>query len=150
MPDVKMLRAIFGYAKQAGVDNEGLHDIIAVRFEKTSLKELTDSEVKALIAGLRGKPWEHGGGVSGYRHTDRGDAMAKAGRRKDAGGPDYFVGDRDMRLLRDTAYLRGWSDETLESFIARQLRGKPLRLMSQFNKVLWALKSMNRRDRIHG
>lgn len=149
MPDVKMLRSIFGYAKQAGVDNEALHDIIAMRFDKTSLKELTDQEARTLIAGLRGKPWEHGTGASGYKRTYRGDAMAKAGRRTDEGGPDYFVSERDMRLLKDTAYLRGWSDDTLDAFIARQLRGKPLRMMSQFNKVLWALKSMNRRDKLH-
>lgn len=150
MPDAKMLRTIFGYAKQAGVDNEGLHDIIAVRFDKTSLKELTEGEVKLLIAGLRGKPWAHGGGSSGYKHTDRGDAMAKAGRRRDEGGPDYFISDRERQMLKEAAYVRGWTEETLDQFVARQLKGKPMRMISQFNKVFWALKAMNRRDHAHG
>jgi len=148
MPDVKMLRAIFGFAKQAGVDNEQLHDIVALQFDKTSLKELTAKECRTLIDGLRGKP--QGGGASGHKGTQRGYVMSQAGRRRSGTKVDYFVKDREMRMLREAALLRGWSDETLDAFIAKQLKGEPLRMMSQLNKVLWPLKSMNRRDGLHG
>ena len=45
--------------------------------------------------------------------------------------------------------LRNWDEATLTAFIDRQL-GKPVVVtLADFNKVFWALKSMNRREGLH-
>jgi hypothetical protein len=150
VPDAKFFRAIYGCCKQHGVDNELLHDIVAVRFGKTSLKDLTNQECHLLLDGIRGKQEQRGGGVSGYKRTERGAAMAQAGRNGWKGQTEWFVNDREMRMLREAALLRGWSQDTLDAFVARQLKGAPLRTIGQFNKVFGPLKAMNKRDGLYG
>lgn len=150
MPDAKYFRVIYGCCKQHGIDNELLHDIVAMRFQKTSLKDLTDAECLLLLDGIRGKTEKRGGGVSGYRYTERGVAMAEAGRKGVKQKTEFFVRDRELRMLREAALLRGWNQETLDAFIARQLKGAPLRTVGQLNKVLWPIKAMNKRDGLYG
>jgi hypothetical protein len=145
MPDAKMYRVIYGVCKQCAVDNELLHDIVRMRFSKDSLKNLTKRECAQLIDGLRGK--EQRFGRSGHAHTGRGAAMQQDGRKDAAnGGTEYLVNERELRMLREVATLRGWDMDTLDRFIRRQLRGRAIRTMADLNKVLWPLKAMNRRD----
>ena len=150
MPDAKLFRCIYGYCKELGVDNEQLHDIVAMRFGKTSLKDLTNQECHLLIDGIRGQQEQRGGGVSGYKRTERGAAMAQAGRKGAVQKTAFFVKERELRMLHEAALLRGWSQETLDAFIARQLKGEPLRTVGQLNKVLWPIKAMNKRDGLYG
>ena len=150
MPDAKLFRSIYGCCKEMGVDNERLHDIVSMRFGKTSLKDLTNQECYLLMDGIRGKQAQRGGGVSGYRYTERGEAMAQAGRKGVKQKTEFFVKERELRMLHDAAMLRGWNQETLDAFIARQLKGEPLRTVGQLNKVLWPIKAMNKRDGLYG
>jgi hypothetical protein len=152
MLDNKFLRAVYACARERGISNEELHEAIQVGFDKTSIKTLTEREARQLLDGMRGKVAQRGHGASGYRDTDRGYDMAQAGRKKadPALGAGQMVGAADMKLLRDTATLRGWNEETLQAFIARQRRGVPIRTIKDLNPILWAIKSMNRRDGLVG
>jgi hypothetical protein len=151
MPEPKLLRAMFGAAREHGLTKQDLNDAALVGFQKTSLRELTDAEARTILDGIRGKRRAAGGGSSGYRHTERGYAMGVAGRKRNDGSlGEYLVAARELEMLREAAALRGWSRETLDQFIRRQLRGRAIRTMREFNKVYWAVKAMNRRDRLTG
>lgn len=134
MPDTKLLRCIFGAAREHGVSNEELHEAIRAGFNKTSLKDLSDREAHKLIDGLRGR-----------RDQARRDAQASHGRKGVDDNVEFLVNSEEMRMLQRAAFLRGWDDGTLDKFIMRQNRGSMIKTMGQFNKVFWALKAMNRR-----
>lgn len=149
MPDTKYLRALFGAAREHGLTKEDLNDAALVGFQKSSLRDLTDAEARTILDGIRGK--KRRSGRSGHKNSDRGYAMAVAGRRRNDDSPgEYMVAARELEMLSDAAGLRGWSRETLDTFIRRQLRGREIRTMKEFNKVFWAIKAMNRRDRLTG
>lgn len=78
-------------------------------------------------------------------------AMGTAGRKDSDGavGTEFLVNSAEMEMLRKAATLRGWSAQTLDAFIARQLKG-PVRTVRDLNRVLWAVKAMNRRDGLVG
>lgn len=148
MPEHRWFRAIYGVCRQEGIDNDLLHLIVEQRFGKKSLKLLTERECRDLLDGLR-QP-RSGRGVSGLKGTARGRATATEGRRDARGQVEHLVNAREMALLREAAALRGWSQETLEAFCRRQNGGRPLRTIGDLNRVLWALKAMNRRDGLYG
>ncbi len=143
----KFIRAIYATARETHCSNEELHEAIWTGFQKKSVKDLTTGEALRLLDGLKGKrqaPWM---GDPGRCH-----AMGNHGR-KDYDGrrdPNYLVTQEEMDGLHYQASLRGWSEETLSAFIARQLRrpGAAIRTVADFNKVFWPLKAMNRRDGI--
>jgi hypothetical protein len=134
---VKTLHTIYGVARQHNVTDEELHDAIFVGFGKQSLKQLTEAEVAKLLDGIRGR---HAGA--------RRQAMARHGRRKSDAKKDatYLINARELELLVEAATLRGWSSETLSAFCRRQVgKDRPV-TMAEYNKCLWPLKAMNRRD----
>jgi len=150
MPDVKMFRAIYGCAKEFGLDNELIHQIVEAQFGVDSLKKLTDQQCRKLLDGIRtdyGKQRQHAG-HSGWKGTVRGEAMGtEGGRNERPSKAAHLVNARELAMLAEAAAIRGWSRETLDTFIQRQLRRRPMRTMRDFNKVFWALKAMNRRER---
>lgn len=148
MPEHRWYRAIYGVCRQEGIDNDLLHLIVEQRFGKTSLKLLTEHECRELLDGLRQR-WG-GRGVSGLKGTARGRATAMEGRRDERGQVEHLVNARELALLREAAALRGWSQETLDAFCRRQNGGRALRTIGDLNRVLWALKAMNRRDGLYG
>jgi hypothetical protein len=144
--DIALLRTIHACAREHNVDRDGLHEAIAL-WKKTSLKELTRAEAFRLLDGLRGK--------SPVAYTKRDPHRRRAqnahGRRDYDASADaiYPAAEPEHQLLRDAAALRNWDEATLTAFIDRQL-GKPVVVtLADFNKVFWALKSMNRRDGLH-
>ena len=143
MPDPKYIRAIWACAREKGLSSEDVHDAACMLTQKTSLREMTDAECRELLDGFRG----------GKRRMapQRVRAMGIAGR-KDADretGTEWLVNSAEMSMLRKTAMLRGWSEDTLQAFITRQLKG-PVRNIRDLNRVLWAVKAMNRRDGLVG
>lgn len=149
MPEAKYLRALFGAAREHGLTKQDLNDAAMVGFQKSSLRDLTDDEVKILLDGIRGKKRRRG--KSGHTDTARGYAMGTQGKRRgDDSTREFLVTEKDLNLLADAAALRGWSRDTLDTFIRRQLRGRSIRTIKELNKVLWAVKAMNRRDKLVG
>lgn len=142
----KFLPAIFAEARKRGVSHEELHDTIWLAYQKRSLKDLTAAQSIELIQGLRGES-EPQRDIP----PDRRRAMNAHGRKDydTTGEAAYMVNDAEMNILRKAATLRGWSDETLHDFVERQLGHRNVRTMADFNKVLWPLKRMNKRDGLH-
>lgn len=142
----RVLRAIFAAAREKGITHEELHETIWISWQQRSLKDLTAEQAGLLIDGLRGnKPRQyHNGSFAAGRRR----AMNEHGRKDhDArGDATYLVNAREMEMLREAATLRNWDDATLLKFIARQTGREAIRTMTEFNKVFWPLKSMNRRD----
>jgi hypothetical protein len=139
--DGRYLRALWACARECGVDDEGLHDAAFVGFGKTSLKELTEDEASRLLNGMRKG--------SGKQLAKRHWAQGNHGRRDVEDKTEYLVNTREMQMLCEAAALRGWNEEALLKFIARQLGKTEIRTMKEFNKIFWAVKAMNRRDSRH-
>jgi hypothetical protein len=144
--ETKDLRRIFGVARERGITNEEIHEAIWMGFSKKSLKELTPKEIETLVAGMKkGRAVDPMGGAA------RRSAMASHGRRQpQAGAPnaEYLVRPAELRMLHQVAAARGWSAETLAAFCQRQIQVDTPRTMRELNKVLWAIKAMNRREGI--
>ena len=136
----RFLRAIYASARAHNVTNEGLHETIWMAFQKKSVKELTTAQALELLDGLNGK--KRPAGLS----AERRQAMNSHGRKGHHAATEYLVNERERRLLSEAASMRGWPEETLTGFVARQIGCAEVRTMAEFNKVFWALKSMNRRD----
>lgn len=139
--DTKLLRAVFGCARECNVSNDELHEAIR-NWKKTSLKQLTRREAYTLMDGLRE--------VAGVPNGRRRYAQGTHGKRfiDTAEGVQYRPSPSEWQILTDAATLRGWSRETLDGFIQRQLH-RSIRTLHDYNKILWGLKAMNRRDKLH-
>lgn len=144
MPSPKMFRAIYGCAKECGVSNDQLHDIVNMRFGKTSLKQLTLRECFQLMDGIRGVVRPEGSFSAGRRQ-----AMNQHGRKGHEDATEYLVRPRELQMLHEAAALRGWTVETLTAFCQRQVGRPAPATMKDFNKIFWALKAMNRRDGLY-
>jgi Protein of unknown function (DUF1018) len=138
--DNKLLRTIYAAAREHHISNDDLHASIAT-IGKQSLKDLDAAEACTLLDGIRGiqrhKPWA------------KREAMGTAGRRDRRGREDnvtHLVTPGEMQRLKEQAGLRGWSPETIAAFVLRQLGKDKIVTTADCNKVLWALKTMNRRD----
>lgn len=146
MPSTKYLRALHARGRERGLDHEGLRDIAQQRFSADSLSKLSDEQVRKMLTGLG--PTSR---TSRAARAERRNAQGNHGRRDyDASGDTVqLVSGRERQMLAEAAALRGWSDESLEKFCLRQIKRVAPRTMVEFNKVFWALKSMNRRDGLH-
>jgi len=144
--DARLLRAIFGAAREHGISSEELHDSTSIGFGKTSLKTLTRREAYQLLDGIRGRVQPGTSGVKGPRRY----AMASHGRRghDHSADPVYLVNERELQMLRDAASRRGWNEESLRKFCQRQIKKDAPQTMSELNKVFQPLKAMNRREGI--
>lgn len=135
-------RAIFASAKQHEMSNDDVHALVKERFGKDSLKQLTLNEFRMLMDGMNGKP----GGGRERSSRERNWARGNHGRKDVQPKQEFLVTPRDLELLGEMAALRGWSRDTLDTFIGRQLKGRQIRTTSDLNKVMWPLKRMNLRD----
>ena len=133
------VRAIFGLAKERGLDEAELRAIVvevtnrAVPVGKTGVGRLNFTQADAVIVRLGGKPFAS-------RRTVQH-------RRKNA-GVQQLVGPNQLRYIAQLASFRNWSPEALQDFCRRQCGHFPLRTTQDANKVIEALKAMNRRDRL--
>ncbi len=140
--ETKYIRAIYGCAREYRIDNELLHEMIARNFSKDSVKKLTRKQALSLLDLMR-----RGNGEG----VQRRHARSRHGRKNyDATGDVvHLVGPKELGMVRKAAALRGWSDETLQKFSRRQCGQLTPRTMAEFNKVWWALRSMNQRDGLY-
>ena len=138
--DNGVLRAIFGVARECSVSNDELHEAIMAGCRKKSLKDLTRREAFRLMDGLRK--------TAGQTSPNRRRAQAAHGRKDVDPDVIYQPTGREWAMLRKAAALRNWSEEALGEFILRQLR-REIRTLADYNKILWALKAMNRREGLH-
>lgn len=141
MPDNKYLRAIYAAAREHKVDSEGLHETALARFKCASLKDLTNAEACDLISGIRGitrKTWQ------------KRQAMGTHGRRDtllSPGEATYQPTPGELYALQQAARTRNWSAEALAAFAMKIIKKPAPQTQAEYNKLLWALKTMNRRDK---
>jgi len=140
----KHLRTIYGAAREHGISNDELHDVIA-EWGHISLKELSQSEYYKLLDGIRGR--REASGSMAFSEEAKW-AMGNHGRKDVAIAVEVLATARDVQLIRECAALRGWDEGTLLRFIERQIKKPRITTKAEMNKVLWGLKSMNRRDRL--
>ncbi len=147
------VRAIFGEARRCGLDNETLHELVAdvvgaaedlrhpstdggmlsghAAIDPVSISKLTFAQAEAVIQRLKGKSFVPLRTLQ-YRR-------AKAGIKQ-------VVQESQLTLIAQLASQREWSAETLINFCIRQCGHHPLRTTEDANKVIEALKSMNKRE----
>ncbi|MCB1020615.1 MAG: DUF1018 domain-containing protein [Acidobacteria bacterium] len=142
MPDAKQLKALWSRARERGVDEETLRDLVESVSGQRSLRALNDGQVRRVLDRL---------GPSRVAPAQRRNAQAKHGRKgyDQKQDPTVLVSPRELRMLEEAAALRHWPAAALERFCERQIKLPKPRTMGEFNKVFWALKSMNRRDGLH-
>ena len=128
---IQQVRAIFALKKKLRLDDELLHLAVESATGKTSIAALTFAEADQVIAKL-------GGQTFASRRT------VQLHRRK--AGVVQVVQPGQLELIAMLASQRHWQPETLVEFCKRQTGHHPLRTTKDANKVIEALKSMNKRD----
>lgn len=129
------LRRIFGLAKPLNCDEEALRDLAGdvTNGRTSSLAELTFDEANAMIVRLGG------------------EAMTKKARRtinyqRQQAGVKQIETAAHKDFMHELARLRGMTEEGLEKLGTRMLGHWPPRTTAEGNKVIEALKAMNKRD----
>jgi hypothetical protein len=152
------VRAIFGEARRCGLDNEALHEVVAsvllatqrgsgptvregvtvadgaladTRATAPSIAALTYAQAERVIQRLKGRQFVP-------RRTLQ--------YRRKKQGVQQIVSLDQVLLIAALATQRKWSAGSLVKFCKRQCGHHPLRTTADANKVIEALKDMNRRD----
>jgi hypothetical protein len=132
------VRAIFGEARKCGLDNDALHEVVASVLStqhsargEVSIAKLSYSEADAVIERLKGKSFVPRRTLQ-YRRAKQGIKQV--------------VQEGQLTLIAELATQRNWPAQTLIDFCIRQCEHHPLRTTEDANKVIEALKSMNKRE----
>ena len=135
---IKQNNVIFGLASKHGVDHESLRDLAAEvsdgRVDRLSM--LSFEEANRMIHRLGGDPF-----------AGNGSPRRTVNYQRQQAGVQQIAQPAQLSLMRDLAAGRGWSEETLNKFCRRMLKGRSLpRTTAETNKIVEALKAMNARD----
>lgn len=126
------LRAIFGEARRCGLDDEALREVVAdVTHGSTSISKLTFTQAESVLQRLKGKAFV---------------PLRTLQYRRQQAGVKQVVQEGQLKLIADLASQRHWSADALINFCKRQCGHHPLRTTEDANKVIEALKSMNKRE----
>jgi hypothetical protein len=132
------IKAMFGLGRPLGCGKPDLEalaiDVSGGRVER--LSQLSFSEANAIISRLGGNPFSGNGAPRRTTNYQRQQA-----------GVSQIAQPAQLQLLRDLAAGRNWSDETLEKFCLRVIKYPRPRTTDETNKIIEALKAMNKRDR---
>lgn len=125
-------RAIFGSANAAGLDHDELRDLVADVTRRTrSIADLNYAEAEKVIQRLKGEGFVP-------RRTLQ--------YRRQRAGVQQIITQEQEQLIAELASQRHWPAQTLIDFCKRQCKHYPLRTTQDANKVVEALKAMNRRE----
>lgn len=132
------LRAIFGLGKKLNCEKADLEemaaDITSGRVERLSL--LSFDEANAMIIRLGGEAFPVSANVP----------VRTANYRKQKAGIKTIETPRHLNLIDELARLRNMSPEGLERLCLRMIKKPRPVTTSEGNKIVEALKAMNRRD----
>jgi hypothetical protein len=169
------VRTIFGEAKRRGLDNEALHELVAdvlystgsgsnrlavpdalgqaspARITRDALGEASQAATRSMATASRAVSIA----ALTYAEAERVIQRLKGRsfvplrtlqyRRKRAGVQQIITPDHEKKIAA-LASQRHWSAESLVNFCKRQCGHHPLRTTADANKVIEALKSMNKRE----
>ena len=132
------VRHIFGLAKQIGLNEDLLHDTVESVTQRTrSIAALSSQEADLIISHLRSKA------------AKQTPLRTVQHRRQRAGAKQIATAaPSHLQLMHGLARNRGMSEEGLAQLAERIIKHYPPRTTSETNKVIEALKSMNRRERV--
>lgn len=135
-------RRIFGLAHERGLDLAELHTLAEEETGEASIRKLDFEQANKLIVRLGGDAISaHGYGWCDAKGTPRRTVQD---RRKRA-GVVRVVSPAQLDLLADLASRRGISVEGLKSLFTHMRVPYPPRTTKDANKVIEALKAMNKR-----
>ncbi len=125
------VQRIFGLARGRDLDEAALHDLVEEATGKTSIRLLNLTEADAVIVRLGGEPLA---------------ARRTVQHRRAKAGVNQIVSQAQLQLIADLASQRRWTADTLREFCLKLCKHFPLRTTADANKVIEALKSMNKRE----
>lgn len=136
----KQLRAIFALAKPLNCAKEDLEELAADvsggRVDRLSM--LSFAEANEIIRRLGGEPF-----------NGSGTPRRTVNYQRQQAGVQQIAQPDHLQMMRDLAAGRGWTEATLNGFCRRMLKGNSLpRTTAETNKIIEALKAMNKRDRV--
>lgn len=132
---VNQVRAIFGLAKERGLNSETLHMLIEAETGKESIKDLTFSEANKAIQAMGGRTFE----------AQRAPRRTEQYRRQRTGSKQIATKEQ-FTLIGRLASQRNWTPESMVSFCQRTIRTDRPKTTKQANVIIEALKAMNTRD----
>lgn len=129
------VRAIFGLAREVGHGHEDIHDVIAVltRQAKHSIRDLTFAEANAVIEHYNGRA---------FTPVPRRTVQYRRAKQ----GIKQIVSPAQLKLIADLASQRNWTVDSIEKLCKRMHVPFPLRTTENANKIIEALKKMNKRE----
>lgn len=126
------VRAIHAEARKRGIDPDTLHDLVENVTRRTrSIAALTHAEAQKVIQRMKG---------------DGFVPLRTLQHHRQKSGIPVLVRPEQLTLIAELSSQRDWSVETLATFCKRQCKREMPRTTSDANKVIEALKAMNRRD----
>jgi hypothetical protein len=126
------VKAIFAEAKKRGFEDEDLRDVVEDVTRRTRhISELSYSEAQNVIRRLKAADFVP---TRTLQH------------RRAKSGVKQVVTPEMLTLIAELASQRNWSAETLQNFCLRQCKKPKPRTTADANKVIEALKSMNKRE----
>jgi len=131
----------------AAADSRELrHEYIAAATDGRArgTKELSFADAKRVLRLLFA---EQGSKTMTIADAAAARAAGTHGRKAhyDASGV-MLAGEQQFALLATLRHAIGWDQARLDVFVARQLGGAAIRTMADANRVIWAIKSMMRRQ----
>lgn len=126
----QQVRCIFGLAKQKGLDSDELHALVEEVTGQSSIRALSFAQADSVIERL-------GGEAFASRRTVQ--------HRRQRAGVRQIAQASHLQLMYDLARRRSMGDEGLASMAARMHVPFPPRTTADTNKLVEALKAMNRR-----
>jgi hypothetical protein len=131
------VKRIFGLARERGVDDDELHALVLNVTQRTS-------SIRALMRDDADRVIERLGGEALCTRPSRRTIQR---RRQKAGSKQLSTAaPAHLELMRSLARTRNMSDEGLEQLSLRIIKHYPPRTTAETNKVVEALKAMNRRN----
>lgn len=125
------VKAIFGLAHRVQFDDDDIHQLVEEVTGKRSIRALNRDEADKVIAKLGGDP------IVSRRTVQH--------RRKQA-GVAQIAQPAHLQLMRDLARRRQMTDEGLAQLTRSIIKKNTPTTTAETNKVIEALKAMNRRD----
>ncbi len=132
----KQVAAIWQLAKTRKIDSDELHTLVHNVTGQDSIRLLSKAEADKVIVKLGGTPF----------NRIKGTPRRTVQYRRRSAGVQQIAQPAQLELMRSLAGARGMSDEGLESLTRRIIKCSQPRTTKEANKVIEALKAMNRRD----
>jgi hypothetical protein len=127
---LQQVKCIFGLAKQRGLDDADLHALVEDATGQPSIRALSYVQADRVIERLGGEPFA---------------ARRTVQHRRQKAGVPQIAQPSHLQLMYDLASRRNMSDEGLAQLAGRMRVPFPPRTTGGTNKIVEALKAMNRR-----